>query len=86
MQEVVIRIGNAKWVLVEEARQDVERAGVRWGRLGGWEDMVFQSRRTRNLQTLSADTVLSVRVGEDLAQGPAYWSETNQSAKLRTHR
>ena len=46
--------------------KDSERAGIRWGRLGDWEDMVFQRKRTRNLQILSANTVLSVRVGEDL--------------------
>jgi hypothetical protein len=28
-----------------------------------WEDMVFRRKRSRNLQTLTADTVLSVKVG-----------------------
>ncbi len=66
MQEEVIKITNGKWGSVEEARQEVERAGLEWGRVGGCEDMVFRLQRSRNLQTLSADAVFSVKVGETL--------------------
>ena len=66
MQEVVIKITNTKWASAEETRQEVKRTGLRWGRLGIWEDMVLRHRWTRNLQTLSVDAVLSVTVGEDL--------------------
>jgi hypothetical protein len=44
----------------------VDRAGLQWGKIGGWEDMVFRLKRSRNLQTLSVDSVLSVKVGEVL--------------------
>jgi hypothetical protein len=63
---VVIKISNAKWATSEEARHEVERAGLQWGSIGGWDDMVFRRKRSRNLQTLSADAVLSVKVGETL--------------------
>jgi len=66
MQEVVIKITNTKWASAEEAQQEVEKDGLEWGRLGGWGDMVFRRVRSRNLQTLSEDTVLSVKVGETL--------------------
>ena len=63
---MVIKISNAKWASSEEARHEVERTGLQWGIIGGWEDMVFRRKRSRNLQTLSADAALSVKVGETL--------------------
>jgi hypothetical protein len=58
LQEAVIKITNGKWASVEEARD-----GLEWGRVGGCENMVFRLQRSRNLQTLSADAVFSVKVG-----------------------
>ncbi len=66
LQEVVIKITNTKWASTEEAQQEVEKGDLEWGRLGGWGDMMFRRVRSRNLQTLSVDTVLSVKVGETL--------------------
>jgi hypothetical protein len=66
LQEVVIKITNTKWASAVEARQEVEKGGLEWGRLGGWGDMVFRRVRSRNLQNLSADAVVSVKVGETL--------------------
>ncbi len=66
LQEVVIKITNTKWASEVEARQEMEKGGLEWGRLGDWGDMVFRRVRSRNLQTLSADAVLSVKVGESL--------------------
>ena len=65
-EEAVIKISNAKWASAEEARFAVEEAGLAWGGIGSWEDMVFRRKRSRNLQTLTADAVLSVKVGEVL--------------------
>ena len=66
LREVVIKISNTKWASAEEARLAVEEAGLAWGGIGSWEDMVFRRKRSRNLQTLTADAVLSVKVGEVL--------------------
>ncbi len=60
---MVIKISNAKWVSVEETRHEVEGSGLEWGGIGSWEDMVFSLKRSRNLQTLTTDTVLSAKVG-----------------------
>ncbi len=64
--EVVIKISNPKWVSTEEARRTVEEEGLTWGGIGNWEDMSFRRKRSRNLQKLTADAVLSVKVGEVL--------------------
>lgn len=66
MHEAVVKVGNAKWSSPSEARRDLEVAGLRWGRVGKWEDMVFKRCRTRNLLTLTSEVVLSVRVDEHL--------------------
>jgi hypothetical protein len=66
LREVVIRISNTKWASAEEARNAAEEAGLKWGDIGSWEDMVFRRKRSRNLETLTADVVLSVKVDEVL--------------------
>jgi hypothetical protein len=66
LREVVIRISNTKWASAEEARIAVEKTGLKWGGIGCWEDMVFRRKRSRNLETLTADAVLSVKVEEVL--------------------
>ena len=66
LREVVIKISNTKWTSVEEARHAVEEADLEWGDIGSWEDMVFRRKRSRNLQTLTAEAVLSVKVGVTL--------------------
>ncbi len=63
---MVIKISNAKWASAEETRHEVERADLQWGRTEGWDDMIFSRKRSRNLQTFTTDTVLSVQVGEVL--------------------
>jgi hypothetical protein len=66
LREVVFKISNAKWASEEETRFTVEEVDLAWGDIGSWEDMVFRRKRSRNLQTLTADAVLSVKVGEVL--------------------
>ena len=63
---MVIRISNTKWASSEEARNAVEEVGLKWGDIGSWEDMVFRRNRSRNLETLTDDVVLSVKVDEVL--------------------
>jgi hypothetical protein len=63
LREVVIRISNTKWASAEEARNAVEEVGLQWGGIGSWDDMVFRRKRSRNLETLTADAFVSVKVG-----------------------
>ncbi len=66
LREVVIKISNTKWASEEEARTSVEKTDLKWGGIGSWEDMVFRRKRSRNLETLTADAGLSVKVEEVL--------------------
>ncbi len=77
---MVIRISNTKWASVEEARNAVEEVGLKWGGIGSWEDMVFRRKRSRNLETLTADAVLSVKVDEVLKELLTGTSQIGQSA------
>ncbi len=63
---MVIKISNTKWASTEEVRIAEEEVVLTWGSIGSWEDMVFRRKRSRNLETLTADAVLSVRVEEVL--------------------
>ena len=80
LREVVIQISNTKWASAEEARISVEEAGLKWGSIGSWEDMVFRRKRSRNLETLTADAVLSVKVEEVLKGLLTGTSQIGQSA------
>jgi hypothetical protein len=77
---VVIRISNTKWASGEEPRNAVEEVGLKWGDIGSWEDMVFRRKRSRNLETLTADVVLSVKVDEVLKGLLIGTSQIGQSA------
>ena len=63
LREVVVQISNTKWASADEARTAVEEVGLQWGGIGSWDDMVFRRKRSRNLETLTADAFLSVKVG-----------------------
>jgi hypothetical protein len=80
LREVDIRISNTKWASTEEARNAVEEVGLKWGDIGSWEDMVFRRKRSRNLETLTADVVLSVKVDEVLKGLLTGTSQIGQSA------
>jgi hypothetical protein len=66
LREVVVQISNTKWSSAEETRTVVEEVDLQWGGIGSWDDMVFRRKRSRNLETLTADAFISVKVEEVL--------------------